>query len=39
MNNYRGCTHGCIYCDCRSKVYRETYGFEVKINAVRGETL
>ncbi|MEN6314792.1 MAG: radical SAM protein, partial [Clostridiaceae bacterium] len=21
MNLYRGCTHGCIYCDSRSKCY------------------
>ena len=21
MNLYRGCTHGCIYCDSRSNVY------------------
>lgn len=37
MNIYRGCTHGCIYCDSRSEVYRKTYTFEdieVKINAV-----
>ena len=37
MNIYRGCTHGCIYCDSRSEVYRKTYDFEsieVKINAV-----
>ncbi len=37
MNIYRGCTHGCIYCDSRSEVYRKTYDFEdieVKVNAV-----
>lgn len=37
MNIYRGCTHGCIYCDSRSEVYGKTYDFEdieVKINAV-----
>ena len=22
MNIYRGCTHGCIYCDSRSSCYR-----------------
>ena len=36
MNIYRGCTHGCIYCDSRSKCYGFTYEFEdieVKINA------
>lgn len=37
MNIYRGCTHGCIYCDSRSEVYGKTYDFEnieVKINAL-----
>ena len=24
MNIYRGCTHGCIYCDSRSTCYRFT---------------
>lgn len=36
MNIYRGCTHGCIYCDSRSKCYRFTHEFEdieVKRNA------
>ena len=36
MNLYRGCTHGCIYCDSRSKCYGMTHDFEdveVKINA------
>ena len=36
MNIYRGCTHGCIYCDSRSRCYRFTHPFEdieVKINA------
>lgn len=36
MNLYRGCTHGCIYCDSRSKCYNFTYDFEdieVKQNA------
>lgn len=36
MNIYRGCTHGCIYCDSRSKCYRMEHDFEdieVKINA------
>ena len=22
MNLYRGCTHGCIYCDSRSRCYQ-----------------
>ena len=36
MNIYRGCTHGCIYCDSRSKCYQFTHAFEdieVKKNA------
>lgn len=36
MNIYRGCTHGCIYCDSRSTCYRFTHPFEdieVKQNA------
>ena len=36
MNIYRGCTHGCIYCDSRSKCYGFTHEFEdieVKRNA------
>lgn len=36
MNIYRGCTHGCIYCDSRSKCYQMTHEFEdieVKQNA------
>lgn len=28
MNLYRGCTHGCIYCDSRSKCYQFTHDFE-----------
>lgn len=28
MNLYRGCTHGCIYCDSRSKCYRINHDFE-----------
>ena len=35
MNIYRGCTHGCIYCDARSKCYQMNHEFEdieVKIN-------
>ena len=38
MNLYRGCTHGCIYCDSRSKCYQFTHPFEdieVKENAPR----
>jgi len=36
MNIYRGCTHGCIYCDSRSRCYKFTHEFEdieVKRNA------
>ena len=36
MNIYRGCTHGCIYCDSRSRCYRMQHPFEdieVKQNA------
>ena len=28
MNIYRGCLHGCIYCDSRSKCYRMEHDFE-----------
>lgn len=37
MNLTRGCTHGCIYCDSRSKCYQMTHDFEdieVKSNAI-----
>ena len=37
MNLYRGCTHGCIYCDSRSSCYRMDHAFEdieVKENAL-----
>ncbi|MCI8327918.1 MAG: radical SAM protein [Lachnospiraceae bacterium] len=37
MNLYRGCSHGCIYCDSRSKCYQMNHDFEdieVKENAV-----
>ena len=37
MNIYRGCTHGCIYCDSRSTCYHTPIPFEnieVKENAV-----
>lgn len=37
MNLYRGCTHGCIYCDSRSDVYNMDHDFEdieVKQNAL-----
>ncbi len=36
MNLYRGCSHGCIYCDSRSKCYHMAHDFEdieVKENA------
>lgn len=28
MNLYRGCTHGCIYCDSRSRCYQMHHAFE-----------
>ena len=37
MNLYRGCSHGCIYCDSRSICYQMPHAFEdieVKSNAV-----
>ncbi|MDO4481936.1 MAG: radical SAM protein [Bacillota bacterium] len=37
MNLYRGCTHGCIYCDSRSKCYHFDHEFEdieIKENAL-----
>ena len=37
INLYRGCTHGCIYCDSRSDIYQLNHKFEdieVKENAV-----
>lgn len=37
MNIYRGCQHGCIYCDSRSKCYHMEHQFEdieVKENAI-----
>ena len=36
MNLYRGCTHGCIYCDSRSSCYQINHDFEdieIKRNA------
>lgn len=36
INIYRGCTHGCIYCDARSSCYQMNHPFEdiqVKTNA------
>lgn len=37
MNLYRGCSHGCIYCDSRSRCYHMEHAFEdieVKENAI-----
>lgn len=37
MNIFRGCTHGCIYCDSRSNCYQMEHAFEdieVKSNAI-----
>lgn len=36
MNIYRGCSHGCIYCDSRSSCYQMNHEFtdiEIKLNA------
>lgn len=38
MNLYRGCSHGCIYCDSRSKCYHMNHDFEdieVKSNGLQ----
>lgn len=38
INIYRGCSHGCIYCDSRSKCYQMSHSFEdieVKANAAQ----
>lgn len=37
MNLYRGCSHGCIYCDSRSKCYHLDHDFEdieIKENSI-----
>lgn len=37
MNLYRGCSHGCIYCDSRSNCYHMEHDFEdieIKANAI-----
>ncbi len=37
MNLYRGCSHGCIYCDSRSRCYHMDHAFEdieIKENAI-----
>ena len=37
MNLYRGCSHGCIYCDSRSNCYNMQHQFEdieIKSNAI-----
>ncbi len=38
MNLYRGCSHGCIYCDSRSRCYQMEHDFEdieIKENAIK----
>lgn len=38
MNLYRGCSHGCIYCDSRSSCYHIEHNFEdieIKENAIQ----
>lgn len=40
MNIYRGCTHGCIYCDARSTCYQINHAFEdIEIKANVAELL
>ncbi len=37
LNLFRGCTHGCIYCDSRSDCYQMDHPFEdieIKVNAL-----
>ena len=37
MNLYRGCLHGCIYCDSKSDCYHMEHDFEdieIKSNAI-----
>lgn len=34
MNLYRGCTHGCIYCDSRSRCYHMDHDFECFLQAL-----
>lgn len=33
MNLYRGCSHGCIYCDSRSRCCHMEHAFEDKTGA------
>lgn len=40
INLYRGCTHGCIYCDSRSKCYRMDHDFEdIEVKAKAADLL
>ena len=39
MNLYRGCTHGCIYCDSRSRCYQMKHEFEDKNKEVQEKGL
>ena len=40
MNIYRGCTHGCIYCDARSTCYQMPHAFEdIEVNKNAPELL
>ena len=37
LNLYRGCQHGCVYCDARSQCYQMEHAFEdiaVKENGI-----
>ena len=40
MNLYRGCTHGCIYCDARSTCYQMDHAFEdIEVKSIAVELL
>ncbi|MCL2054956.1 MAG: hypothetical protein FWG90_11065 [Oscillospiraceae bacterium] len=36
MNIYRGCTHGCVYCDSRSACYQMKHNIMHKMSDVFG---
>ena len=38
MNIYRGCQHGCIYCDSRSKCYQFTHWQDESFSVLRTNT-
>ena len=35
MNLYRGCTHGCIYCDARSRCYQMNEQLDAKLPGMK----